>query len=389
MLAGQYELAHNDAKEAKIQFVAARNSLDAGGNTIERNAALIHVAVGMAGLTGNKPDVEAGRRLDWEKDKINAEMRSTLTKLPLVSGEDFRDMRTFAFRRLARALNDSGKAGAVAALANAACPEDDRAEVLAAIGLELLSVGQRDEAEKLAKLASAGLRVEQAPSLIALWLAIASPDAASEKKKAGSDGAAKIAKPPDGKGLLSPLAQIGYAEGWARQGNLEKARALAARSGKPEERLRAMAAVAGVAVDVHKSDVTDLDNCAKLIETELKNARIAPWLLLRLVELSNRADKPELAEKFAGAILDPGAKAWAKYEILRDRLERKGNEPGDWKAAEEVGSPERMAHWLAVAALAQHNAEVASPSNVMSEIKNWDDARKPFGYAGVALAERQ
>jgi hypothetical protein len=341
----------------------------------------------MAGLPGQKPDIDAGRRLDWEKDKVNSDLRATLTNLPRISGEEFRDMWTLAFRRLARALNDSGKAGAVAPLATAACPSEDRAEILAAIGLELLSVGQRDEAEKLAKLA-ATIPSENAPSLIALWLAIASPDATPEKKKAGIDGATKIAKPPDGKAALTPVSRIGYAEGWARQGNLEKARALAARSGKPEERLRALAAVAGVAVDVHKSDVTDLDNCAKLIDTELKNARIAPWLLLRLVELSNRADKPELAEKFAAAISDPGAKSWAKYEILRNRLERKGNEPGDWKAADEVGSPERMAHWLALAALAQHNAEIGGPSNVMSEIKNWDDAKKPFGYAGVALAER-
>lgn len=388
LLAGQYEFAHNNAQEAQVQFEKARNSLDAGANSVEQNASLIEVAAGLAALAGSKPDVDAGSRIDWDKDKkLSGNVRTTLGKLPIQSGEDFRDMRAYAFRRLARVLAEAGKPSAAAPLANALCPDSDKAEILAVIGLELMSMGQREEAEKLAKLAST-LSVENAPSLIALWLAIAAPDADADKKKAGNRGALKIAPVPVEKGLLTPIMRVGYSEGWARQGNLDKARIWAAKQGKPEERLRALAAVAGVAVEVRKDDVADLEGCAKLIATEMKNARISPWLLIRLVQLSLRAKKPDLAARFAEAIADPGGQAWARYKVLQAKLESEGKQTADWKLADEVGGPDRLAHWLALAALAQHNAEATGPSSVMSEVKKWDDSQKPFAYAGVALAER-
>lgn len=385
LLAGQYRFAHDDAAKAKTEFVAARNQLDAG-NSIERNAALIETSVGLAALGGNKPDVDAGRRLDWEKDKLTADLRTTLGKLPPQPGEEFRDMRAYAFRRLARVLASADKPGAAGPLANATCPDQDRAETLAVIGLELLSMGQREEAESLAKLAS-NSQPKDAPSLIALWLAIAAPDASPEKKKAGETAARKIAPSPEEKGLLTPVMRVGYCEGWARQGNLEKARTWADKPGKPEERLRALAAVAGAAVEVRKGDLVDLENCAKLVEGELKNSHVSPWLLLRLVQLANRAENPDLAAKFANAISDAGGKAWAKYEVLQAKLKVEGKQPAEWSRAEEIGGPEQLAYWLALAAVARNNAEAGSPAGVMSEIKKWDDLKKPFGYGGVALAE--
>ena len=386
LLAGQYRFAHNDAAKAKVEFIAARNTLDAG-SSFEHNAALMEVAAGFGSLAGNKPEVDAGSRLDWEKDKLNADLRTTLAKLPQQPTEEFRDMRALAFRRLTRVLTEAGKPEAVGPLANAVCPEQDRAEILAVIGLELLSLGQRDEAEKLAKLAST-LQPKDAPSPVALWLAIAAPDAPPDKKKAGDAAARKIAPSPEEKGLLTPLMRIGYCEGWARQGNFDKARTWANKPGKPEERLRALAAIAGVAVEVRKGDLADLESCAKLIESDMKNAYISPWLLLRLVRLANRAENPELAAKFAAAISDPGGKAWASYEVLQGKLRAEGKQPAEWTRADEVGGPDRLAHWLACAAMARHNAEAASAASVMSQIKKWDDVKKPFGYAGVALAER-
>src|SRR5262249_12873939 len=152
--------------------------------------------------------------------------------------------RVYAFRKLARSMGKSERAAAVGALASIT-PDEERSEIWAVIGLELLALGQRDEAEKLAKLASGG-RKDGASSLIALWLALGSPDAAADKKKLGADKAREIAPVPGGdkEGLVSPAARAGYAEGWARQGNIDKARWLAS-SGKPEESLRAVAALAG------------------------------------------------------------------------------------------------------------------------------------------------
>ncbi len=388
LLSGEHELSRNKPKEAKDHFVAARSALDAGGNnSAERCAALIEIAAGMAELAGPKADVEAGTRLDWDKDKVNAELRSTLSKLPALPGEEFRDLRAYAFRKLARNLGKGERATAVGALA-AIAPEDERSELWAVIGLELLALGQREEAEKLAKLASGG-RKEGASSLVALWLAIGSPDAAEEKKKMGSDKAREIATIPAGtkEAVIAPFARTGYAEGWARQGNLDKARALAW-SGKPEEALRAGTALAGVAIEVNPGDTADLERCAMLVETDLKNKAVSGWLLMRLVDLSTRANKPDFAAKFAAAIADPGLKAWANYEALRARLKATDKQTADWKDANEVGGPERLAHWLAWAAIARHNAGATGGAGVMKEIKGWDDSQKPFGYCGVALAER-
>jgi predicted Zn finger-like uncharacterized protein len=387
LLAGQYEFGRNNAKAARENLVNARRDLNQGaGNSPERCAGLIEVAVGLAELAGAKPEVDAGTRLDWEKDKLNSEVRSTLTMLPSSANQDFRDMRAYAFRRLARTMGKGERLSAIGALA-ANVPDDERSEIWAVVGLELLALGQREEAEKLANQSSKG-RKEGASSLIALWLAIGSPDASEEKKKNALKMAAAVAPIPASKdAVMSPLARIGYAEGWARQGNLTKAREYAW-SGKPEDRLRAGAALAEVVLGVGGGEMADLEKCAQLLDGELKNKAVSGWLLMRLVELSLRANRPELAGKFAVAIADSGLRSWANYEALRARLKSLDKQSADWKEAADVGGPERFGHWMAWTALARHNASANGGAGVMKEIKGWDDSQKPFGYCGVALAER-
>src|SRR5262249_1504284 len=145
-----------------------------------------------AELAGTKEEVKAGTRLDWETGRLNYEIRSTLSMLPAVL-----DLRAYAFRKLARTLGKGERVSAIGPLA-ANVPDDEKSEIWAVVGLELLAMGQRDEAEKLAKKASDG-RKEGSASLIALWLAIGSPDAADEKKQMAMKKAAAVAPMPASK----------------------------------------------------------------------------------------------------------------------------------------------------------------------------------------------
>jgi hypothetical protein len=391
MLAGEYDLAKERPIDAKNKFVAARGGIDQTP-TPERCALLTELACLQAGLAGKKEEAAAGKRLDWEKDKVNSEVRSTLSRLDPKSGDELRDMRSYAFRRLTHVLAPAGNVAGIEATANAVVPLEDRGEILAVVGLELLAMGLRDEAERIAKQASQG-SVANSSSLIALWLALGGPDAAPEKAKVAVEKARAVAPPPGGQVLLTPLARAGYAAGYARQGRIKDGRDLAALPGSPEDRLRAMAAVAAAVVQSKKGDITDLEQCAKLVEAEVKARPDAKWLLFRLVQLSLQAGNPRLAGRFANFISDNGLRAWARYEIFRDKL-ASGNDASVEEAMAIIGEkpPDKFdppARWLAVVALMQHKAAAASKGAATSEIAAMPAGpAQAFGYAGVALSEK-
>src|SRR5262249_14360143 len=151
----EYELARDKPGDAKNKFIAARGGIDSPA-TAERSATLIELACRQASMAGDKEQSAKGVRLDWDKDKVSSEVRSTLAKLPPGSGEDFRDLRAYAFRRLTRVLASQGNVAAAEAIAKAIAPSEEQGEGLAVIGLELLAMGRRDDAERIAKQASAG-----------------------------------------------------------------------------------------------------------------------------------------------------------------------------------------------------------------------------------------
>jgi hypothetical protein len=380
MLAGEYDLAQDKPADAKSKFITARGGIEQP-STPERCCAYIELACRQASLAGNKP----GARLDWDKDKVNGEVRSTLSRLPAGAGEEFRDMRACALRRLTRVLAAQGNVAGLQAISNSLAAAGEQGEALAVIGLELLAMGQRDEAERIAKQASASQANSE--SLIALLLALGGPDAGAQKQKEALEKASKVAPPPGGAAPLTPVSRAGYAEGWARQGRIDDGRKLAWTGGSPEERLRAGAAVAGVVVQTRKSDMSDLEQCAKLAETEAKGRPESKWLLFRLVQLSLQAGSRELAGRFAAAISDEGLKAWARYEIFRDGLAASPNASVDEATA--VGGEDRLARWFAVVELMRHKAAAAGKGAALGEVAGWPAGpAQAFGYAGVALSEK-
>lgn len=385
MFAGEYELGRDKPADAKSKFIASRGGIDQPA-TAERCVALIELACRQAMMAGKPEQVASGSRLDWDKDKVNGEVRSTLGRLPPAEGEEFRDMRAYAFRRLTRVLAPAGNVAGVEALANTIVPLGERGEALAVIGLELLAMGRRDDAERIATQASRG-QAANSESLVALWLALGAPDAGAAKQKDALDKARAITPPPGADTKVTSVGRTGYAEGWARQGRIDEGRKLAWKGGSAEDRLRAGAAVAAAVTQTNKADTTDLELCAKVVETELKNRPESKWLLFRLVQLSLRAGNRELAGRFANAIADEGLKAWARYEIFHETLA--AGAEAEFDATKSIGNDERLAHWFAVTDLIRHKASGAGKGGAAGEVAGWPAGpAQAFGYAGVALSEK-
>lgn len=383
MLAGMQEIDQGaKAKEAKAHLEEARSKLEPI-NSNERAVALVEVAALLAELTGSRAESDAQNRIEWDREKLGTAVRATVMKLPPGEGDDGRDMRAHACRVLTRRLVQRNHISGAIQISNAIAPPEEQAELMAIVGLELLRLGHRDKAEELAVKASAGGSNPSATSLIALWMALSGPDASEEKKKLAAEMIVKIAPVPGKKGALNPVARIGYAEGLARQGNLDGARELARRDGKPEELLRAGAALAAAT-----RELADFEACAKHIEVEFKDRAPPPWLLLRLVEAALDAGHLDLAEKLANANKDAGLKSWSHYEIVRKKLQT--SKSADFAWTEAAGDPDRLGRAMAIAAVARQKARSGSRGSVFKEINKWPDEKlKPFGFAGIALTNSE
>jgi hypothetical protein len=168
----------------------------------------------------------------------------------------------------------------------------------------------------------------------------------------------------------------------ARQGKVDQARALAWRAGQADHRLRAGAAVASAVIDVQPGEVKDLDACAAIVVTELKGRPVPVWVLIRLAQLSNKANKPELAAKFAAGINDPGLRSWARLEGFRSSLRAKPE-----KTELDEIDPKSLAHAVARAEFARALARSGETSAARSEVDGWQpESLRAFGLAGIALA---
>jgi len=382
MLAGMQEIDLGRAKDAKAHLEEARGRLEPI-HSYERAAALIEVAGLLAELHGSRAESDEGKRIEWDREKLGTAVSATVAKLPPTAGDDGRDMRAHACRVLTHRLAKRNHISGAVQVANRIAMPDEQAEMMAVVGLELLALGMRDKAEELASRASAGGANENATSLIALWMALSGQDATDEQKKLAAEKIRAIGATPGKEVTVSATARIGFSEGLARQGNIPAARELAWRSGKAEDRLRAGAGVAAVT-----KEAADLEACLAHIQAELKDRVVGSWLLLRLVEVSNAANRIDLSQKFADLIKDPGLKAWAQYEVVRKKALE--SDAVDFEAAQAVGDSDKLGQAMAIAVVARQKAKSGSRGKVFKEINRWQDEKiKPFGFAGIALANTE
>ncbi|HEV3146421.1 MAG TPA: hypothetical protein VGZ47_21215, partial [Gemmataceae bacterium] len=384
LLAAEHSEHQQRWTDAYSQLREAAGRLKGNSLSPDRSLAIINVSVDLADLIGTKEELDAGQRLGWQKEKLDDALRQTLQQLQQGTSEDIRDLHSIAFAKLVRKMSARGQFEGCVRLASQTCSDDHRSEVLAVMGLEMLRLGQRNRAEELAMQADGGNKA-QAPSLIALWLAIGSPDS-PEKAKEGLAHAKAIAPEPAKNESFTPVQRIGWAAGWARQDKLDKARELLSdKSGSPEERFRAKAAVAEVVVAAQPSDTTELQACAEQLAKDFKNQPAPMWVLWRLVHVSLKAGKPDFAKYFAEAIGDPSLRAEAQLAMLRAELDAAAakKETVSESRALDVGDPDGMAQAMACMEIARHNTRISSASKVMKDVGGWSsklEKWKPFAY---------
>jgi hypothetical protein len=380
--AGEFSLragTAKDAENARNQFQKSRAALlqvpDA--NPGEREALLIALARSQVDLGGDRPDTDKGRRLQW--DEAQKEFQRTLQHLSSPEG------RSEGLREVTRRLIAKGQDKRAAPLATQLFPEDD-AELLAVVGLEMLRAKHEQVAETLATQAQQRFLSQgrpasgpnptrlSVPSLLALWIALGKQDKVQALLPAPA-----AAKEPE-IGVL-----LGLAEGAARRGDWQTARAKAEEAGAPHDRLAVLITLASVAVENDaESARPDVEKALNLVEGPLKGKPVSPWLLWRLVRIGARAGLEERAQVLARQIQDPSFRGWAQLEMLRGHLAGT-KERADEAWVQQVDK-DSFAQGVAQEAVARHNTRYGGGSAVQKSIDSLEPEKlRPFGYVGLAL----
>jgi hypothetical protein len=377
---GEYALRANKlVQEAQTHFQESRAALVQGEavGTSERDLALADLALSQVELGGEKPDIEKGIRLRWED--AHKEIRQTLQNLRSL------EVRTEAIRQVTRKLLSKGQGKLAASLATLFA--EDASELLAVVGLEMVRAKDEQEAERLAEQAQPTLpnvppmpsgtakspSPAPAPSLVALWLTLGKPDRARS-----------LAAPPEEAKEASLPWLIGHAEGFARQGNIDQARANL-RDASPPERLAILLAISTAVVDQGRLEAARplLEEALTLVEGESKGKRISPWWLYRLARLSAEVGLVDGSKAAARVIPDPVLRGRAQLELLRFRLAAKETVDDSYLQMVDKDTP---AAGLAAEAFARQKARQGAGTDLLKTVDGWEPERsRPLGFIGVAL----
>jgi hypothetical protein len=374
--AGEYRLrqpesnadeAHKHLKEA--MGAAAFPPGASPEQQIEHTALLTEIALTLTDLAGAPDQVRGGERMAW--GKVQPELRRTLQPLATLDMGP-REGAMLALQRLTRkvGLRGEGSQAAMPSLAHIFAG-DAKAEALAAVGLELLGRGEAEQkkAEELAAQAKGLVPPGGAgppARVVALHVALKQPQAfPAVSEPAGA--------PP------SPLARMAYAEGYARRGEFDKARAIAAMPGRFEDRFQALVTVAAVAVEAG-GDAQDLSSAVELFENELKTRDLPDWPLIRLAQACARATQSDAGPRLSGFLaklsnLSPrsqAVRAWAMMELLRSPAAKSTED-----AVKAIEPATALGHLLAWEELARRTAP--------ADLGAWPAPARALGYAGAAL----
>ena len=375
------------AEKAHESFSRARAFLRSS-NSGDRDLLLTELALAEVDLGGEGDEVDKGRRLTW--DKTQRELEQTLQSI------NSPDLRIEAFRAVCRRLVARGQGHRLGPMARKASSPPLTAEMMAVAGLELFRAKNQPGAESLAQDAL-GLQ-RTAAAVPAREKEPPRPDAALKDPKGAGNEPEVQSLPLSLAALLVALnresevpglprrdriALMGLAEGRALRGDLSAARE-AAKLLFPIDQLRALVGIADITLDSTPPDTTDLDAALSLVEGErspLRGGAAPPVLLLRLIQLGLRAKQTERMEGLVRTLQAPDVRAWAQLVVLRAKLA--GMEERADDALANAIDKNRLAHALALEAIARHNARHdGKPPTVIAA---WDEKLQPFGYIGAAL----
>jgi hypothetical protein len=378
--AGEFYLRDGKGEEASKEFVKSRTILAELPESADRDSLLIDLALTQVDLGSADPEeIDSGARIKW--DTVQRELGRTLGNL----GSP--EARIEGVRLVARKLITRGQKERVQGLAGMVVEGNELPEAQAIVGLELLRAGAKEQAEAVAEQAQLPVRTasreeggarspSSAPTLVALLIALDKVQQADALKPKGDK-----AEPTE---LAAWTA--GFAEGLARKGRLADARKMAADArGSPQDRLRILLAVAGVALEQEPPDPSDVDAIVQLAKAVPRAKNELSWPLLRLARLCAWDGLPEQANQVAAVIPDPAAQARARFEGLLGTLRKSPGQKADVGQAETVAGKERLAHGLALESIARHNVRAAGARDTLKAVEGWREAQRPFGFAGVAL----
>jgi hypothetical protein len=371
--AGEHYVHKRNAELANKQLGQSLNVLRSASPGNERDALLTDLALVQIDLGGEKADVDMGLRIAW--DKVQQMVRATLQEIADT------EARLRALRLAAQRLNERGKADRILPLTNQlysaadAKQNADKAAALSAIGIDFLTAGDRQNAERAA---DAALQIypkdakdaKSRPPLRAEVIVLA---ILLEKKivpAAGDD--------PDDKAT----EQIGKIEVLARQGKWAEAKKQITREKEigDELRCRALLALAAAAADAKPPETTEAEAAVKMAEGGLSEKAKLSWSMFRLTELALRAGMAEesvqaLADKIGNSAL----RGRAQLAVFRARLD-KSNQAVEDSAADKIEA-KSLARSLAAQALARHNARWSG--NYAAVVRSWPQPLMSFGALGV------
>jgi tetratricopeptide (TPR) repeat protein len=390
--AGAYYLRANRLDDARNRWHEARKALREGKNTtpVEHDLALIDLARTQLDAGGSKEETMAGVRRKWD-DAIN-DVRQTLESLQTP------EARLEAVREMARLLISRDLTRFVPSLANQIAEQSP--EVLAAAGLELLQAKQQKEAEELAKQATAKMHKPQqpprkaatppatkagakppenkpatpsvAPGLLALWLALGK-----------TEEAARLAGPQPQKDETA--IRLGSAEGAARHGQWDQARAILKETASPAVRLQMLVALAALTLDEGRTQdaAHDITEAIPLADGELAKS-LSPWVFARLVRVGARAGLPaDSLARVTGLISEPALRGWAQLELLRTRLQATQT-PADAEWSQTVDK-DATAYGIGLEEITRQRVRLGA-DDAMQTVSTLDPEQlRAFTYIGIAL----
>jgi hypothetical protein len=371
--AGEYYLRgakkRQDLDASIKHFSQTLGKLQTSSNYPSDHAAMMMELAATMTVLGGEPDqIRDEIRLPW--DKVQQKVQQPFVQAQAVDS----DQRDWGTRLLTHAFVARGQPTAIYNVARYAYP-DRETECAGRVGIELLAMNQKDAATELLAKAPQG----QMPALTAFKMAMGAEPG--------------MAAPPN-RGEVTLRARLAFAEGYALQGKMDEAKALAERSGPPTDRARALVLIAAVELEHRKNSLEatkSLEAAGTILLTELKEERQPGWLMVRIADLSARAGKWEYAQKIADAITDESIRAWATLEILRARIVGVPKSKCDDGWVEVISDPAKanLATLMAREEFARHNAAVGETSYLNYIEKSWPKGQmKPFGYAGTALGNQ-
>jgi hypothetical protein len=355
------------AIQARDHYGKALAMLSQGSANNERDVVLAELALAVLELGGAGDDVQKELRIPWEATL--KKVRETLSAMSNSEG------RLDALRAACRRLLARGQAERVLPLAGQvfSSPEAEKAEAVAAVGLEFLAAGDTDRAGKAAEQALAFFNDKPPavkPAVVALALALNKrPPRAGKSNDEKADHF------------------VGEVEGLARQGkDASKKVAEQHKQHNLETHFRALVGIAAAAVDAQNSEAgaREVEAALKFLNDEIRNRRELAWVLIRLVDLGKRAGLAEdRLRALAEANPDTALRGRGQLVAFQARLAARRKEAVEDSAVEQAVPAGRLAQLQAFAALARHNTR--RDPDWSKGVGGWEEPRQAFGWLGVVL----